>query len=157
MQLQARELAHVLNVWKVARLASVAPDGKPQLVPIVFVVDDGLIHSPVDGKPKRSAQLQRLRNVAMNPSVSLLIDQYAEDWRQLWWLRIDAVAEVVTGASIGTAALARIEAKLRSKYPQYATVPPFHDEPTLLRMKITRHVAWSSQKMDWLALREPQP
>jgi PPOX class probable F420-dependent enzyme len=156
MQLQSNELMHLLEIWPVARLASVTGDGKPQMVPIVFVVDEAAIYSPVDGKPKQTSHLQRMRNVATNPHVSMLIDHYTADWRELWWVRIDASAEVATDASMDTAALRRVEAKLRSKYPQYHSVPVFHGATSLLRLTIDRHIAWSARTMDWLTLEEPQ-
>jgi hypothetical protein len=36
--------------------------------------------------------LQRLVNVRAEPSVSLLVDQYDEDWSRLWWVRADGHA-----------------------------------------------------------------
>ena len=76
---------------RVARLATVTPDGSPHVVPIVFAVDGDTIYTAVDGKPKRSRQLQRLANIAAHPRVTVLADRYDEDWSQLWWVRADGV------------------------------------------------------------------
>ena len=51
------------------------------------------LYSAVDHKPKRSRALQRLENIAANPAVSLLVDDYAEDWSKLWWVRADGTAQ----------------------------------------------------------------
>ncbi len=153
MQLNPTQLSHLLDVWPIARLASLGSGRQPHLVPIVFVALDGAIYSPIDGKPKRGATLQRIHNVAAEPSVSLLLDRYDDDWDLLWWVRIDANAEVVSGSELTPPALQRIEDALRLKYPQYRTVAPFSGVPTLLRLTPTGHNAWSARPVVWEALR----
>lgn len=98
-----------------ARLATVGADG-PHLVPMVFAVDNGLIVSAVDGKPKSTRNLQRLRNIAVEPRVSVLVDHYDDDWSLLWWIRMDGRAEIREADS--TAGTAAVDA-LVAKYPQY--------------------------------------
>lgn len=80
---------------RVARLATADRSGRPHVVPIVFVVEGDILVSVVDHKPKRSASLRRLANVADNPSVSVLVDEYSDDWDRLWWVRADGTARVV--------------------------------------------------------------
>jgi len=149
MQLSPQQLAHVLAVWPVARFASVGEAQRPHQVPIVFAPVDGLIYSPIDGKPKRGGTLQRLRNVALGASVSLLLDHYDPDWQTLWWLRVDADADVV---SSDADEFARVASALRAKYPQYEKIDLFDGVPTLLRIRPIRHVVWSAQSVDWEAL-----
>jgi PPOX class probable F420-dependent enzyme len=153
VQLESRALAHVLAVWPVARLASIGADGAPHVVPIVFVAIDGILYSPIDGKPKRRAELQRIRNVAHNPSVSVVLDRYDADWRRLWWLRIDATADVTTRAAVAPVDWDRVVDALGRKYPQYSAVQMFTDAPTLLRIVPRRHTAWAAQPFDWETLR----
>ena len=102
----------------VARLATVTPDGRPHVVPIVFAVDDETVYTAVDGKPKSTARLQRLANIAANPRVSILVDRYADDWSQLWWVRADGVATVWFEGSECERGLE----SLRSKYNQYRDI-----------------------------------
>lgn len=83
---------------RVARLATVDAEGRPHLVPVVFAVVADTIYSAVDAKPKRSTALRRLANVRANPRVAVLVDHYAEDWRQLWWVRADGVGRVLDPA-----------------------------------------------------------
>ena len=79
---------------RVARLATVAGDGQPHLVPVVFAVEGDTVLIAVDAKPKRHRALKRLRNIADHPAVSLLVDHYDDDWSALWWVRADGVATV---------------------------------------------------------------
>ncbi len=70
-------------------------DGRPHVAPIVFAIEGDRVFSIVDAKPKRSPQMLRLRNIDGEPRVSLLVDHYDEDWRALWWVRVDGIAAVV--------------------------------------------------------------
>jgi PPOX class probable F420-dependent enzyme len=101
----------------VVRLATADSDGVPHLVPCTFAVDGSdRVVIGIDNKPKSSANLRRLRNIAENPQVSLLADHYSDDWAQLWWARADGMATVELS---GEDRAAHWEL-LRSKYPQYA-------------------------------------
>jgi PPOX class probable F420-dependent enzyme len=60
-----------------------------------FAVDGDVVYSAVDSKPKRRTALKRLANVAANPAVALLVDHYADDWDELWWVRADGTGRVV--------------------------------------------------------------
>ncbi|HEV7536536.1 MAG TPA: TIGR03668 family PPOX class F420-dependent oxidoreductase, partial [Acidimicrobiia bacterium] len=109
------ELAALAAAAPVARLATVGPDGRPHLVPCCFAVDGDVAYSIVDHKPKRSAALRRLDNIAANPAVCLLVDHYEDDWTALWWVRFDGHARVVVDGPEHAAAVA----VLCAKYPQY--------------------------------------
>ncbi|MCI4673546.1 TIGR03668 family PPOX class F420-dependent oxidoreductase [Candidatus Mycolicibacterium alkanivorans] len=102
----------------VARLATVTPDGRPHVVPIVFAVDGDVVYTAVDGKPKSSMRVRRLANIEANPRVSILVDHYADNWSQLWWVRADGTAAVWSNGP----QCERGRALLRAKYPQYQDV-----------------------------------
>ena len=127
-------LAQRFAAARVARLATVDDTGAPHLVPVVFALAGDVIHSAVDGKPKRHRALRRLANIAHEPRVSLLADHYDEDWSALWWVRADGVARVRDASPAGLAALT-------AKYPQYATAPP---AGPFLEMTVQRWAAWSA-------------
>jgi PPOX class probable F420-dependent enzyme len=84
---------------KVAHLATVSGEGRPHIVPIVFALDGNTLYFAVDAKPKKTARLARLKNIAANPAVSVLVDHYEDDWTRLWWVRADGTAHVITGAA----------------------------------------------------------
>lgn len=120
---------------RVARLATSTPDGIPHLVPVVFAVshdrrtdtaaDPGagagadVVYTAVDAKPKTTQRLRRLTNIANNPQVSMLVDHYADDWTQLWWIRADGVAAIHRDGEV----LRTGYQLLRAKYAQYQSVP----------------------------------
>jgi PPOX class probable F420-dependent enzyme len=110
---------------RVARLATIDPDGRAHLVPIVFALDGDTLYSAVDRKPKRSQTLRRIENARVRPDVTILIDHYDEDWTRLWWIRLRGRARVLDDGEERVRALAL----LREKYPQYRDAPP--DGPVL--------------------------
>ena len=76
--------------------------GLIDLVPITFaVVDDDSIVTAVDHKPKRTTRLQRLENIRKNPSVTVLVDHYDDDWSTLWWVRARGTPRSSTSSSPG--------------------------------------------------------
>lgn len=102
-----------LEASRSAVLGTADPDRGVHLVPVVFtVVDDQRIVIAVDSKPKRSRRLRRLVNIETDPRVSLLVEQYEEDWNLLWWVRVDGRARVVE--DIGD----DVERRHRQRYPQ---------------------------------------
>ena len=106
---------------RVARLATVRPDGAPHLVPVTFaLLDDDRVVTAVDAKPKTTQRLQRLANVEAEPRVRLLVDHYDEDWQQLWWVRLDGTARVVRDEPERGGMIE----PLLVKYEQYADAPP---------------------------------
>jgi len=124
----------LLDSWPIARLATLAEAGRPHLVPIVFAWHGGALWSPIDGKPKASTPLARVRNVERDPRAAVLLDRYTGDWKRLWWIRIDGRAEVMRGSGAAD--------PLRAKYPQYRDVPLFRAEPTWLRVAPERTASW---------------
>ena len=104
----------------VGRLATVDGDGRPHVVPIAFAEDDENLYFAVDQKPKRRRDLKRVRNIAGNPHVSVLVDHYEDDWTRLWWVRVDGVANVIAHEPDARRAIDLLVAK----YPQYAQERP---------------------------------
>jgi PPOX class probable F420-dependent enzyme len=105
---------------RVARLATVRPDGAPHLVPVVFVSEGDTVWLVVDEKPKRHRRVQRLVNNREEPRVSLLVDEYDEDWSHLWWVRADGRARIIDGGL----EFERAAGLLLRKYPQERPQPP---------------------------------
>jgi PPOX class probable F420-dependent enzyme len=132
----------VLERWPVARLATLGPEG-PHAVPVVFARAGGRLWSPVDGKPKSGAELARLRHVRADPRVCLLLDDYTEEWSELWWLRVSGAARVVEPADPARdPEVAAAVAALRGKYPQYGAMPVLRDPPRLLCIASLRLRSW---------------
>ena len=105
---------------RVARLATLDPDGRPHVVPIVFALADDTLYTAVDAKPKRSRTLRRIENARRSPEVTVLVDHYDEDWSRLWWVRLRGRARVLDGGEEAARALVL----LTEKYEQYRGAAP---------------------------------
>ncbi|MEV4568401.1 TIGR03668 family PPOX class F420-dependent oxidoreductase [Nonomuraea sp. NPDC049419] len=121
----------------VARMARLAEDGTPRIVPITFALLDGAIVTAVDHKPKTTMRLGRLRDIARDPAVSVLADHYEDDWARLWWVRADGTAEEADDPGTRERALAALAAK----YAQYRERPP---AGAVIRVEVTRWSAWAA-------------
>jgi PPOX class probable F420-dependent enzyme len=118
--MDATEINRRLAAAEVGRLATVGEGGRPHLVPICFALDGDTLYFAVDAKPKRTRDLKRLRNIAANPAVSVLVDHYENDWSKLWWVRVDGTARKVGDS----AEAGRAIELLMSRYPQYRAARP---------------------------------
>jgi PPOX class probable F420-dependent enzyme len=118
--MEAADARRRLAGSKVAHLATVSAEGRPHVVPIVFALDGETLYFAVDAKPKKTANLARLKNIAANPAVSVLVDHYEDDWTRLWWVRADGTAHIVTDNTEAQRALD----SLATRYHQYVTERP---------------------------------
>lgn len=122
----------------VAMLATAGADGAPHLVPVVFAMPEhrtDVLYTAVDAKPKTTQRLRRLANIEHNPTVSLMVDHYEDDWTKLWWVRADGAASIHhDGVEMATG-----YALLRAKYPQYRRVEL--DGP-VVTVEIRRWSSW---------------
>ena len=127
-----------LAAAQVARLATIDPDGRPHLVPIVFALAGDTLYSAVDRKPKRSQRLRRIENARARPDVTILVDHYEDDWSRLWWIRLRGRARVLDDGPERERALAL----LAEKYPQYRAEPP---EGPVLAVDVTEVREWRAE------------
>ena len=132
-----REMRHRIKTAMVARLATIGPEGRPQMVPITFVLADGSLYFAVDQKPKRTRHLQRLRNIAANPYVSVLVDHYEDDWSALWWVRVDGTARIVEAGPEFDNAISLLTAR----YEQYRSNRP---AGPVVAIKAERMTGWTA-------------
>jgi PPOX class probable F420-dependent enzyme len=121
----------------VARLGTADAQGRPHVVVVTFVVQGDMVYTAVDQKPKSGTNLKRLRNVGENPQVSLLADEYCDDWDTLWWARADGRAVVLTGPR-QTAEPLRL---LAGRYWQYREAPP---TGPVLAVTVERWSGWAA-------------
>ncbi|HEY0474156.1 MAG TPA: TIGR03668 family PPOX class F420-dependent oxidoreductase [Kribbella sp.] len=98
-----------------AFLATTGEDLRPHIVPITFALSGDELTFAVDHKPKTTPKLRRLANIAWNPRVAVLCDQYDADWSRLWWIRADGLAVVTPEGAVEP---------LVAKYPQYSETHP---------------------------------
>jgi PPOX class probable F420-dependent enzyme len=63
--------------------------------------------------------LQRVKNIETNGRVSVVADEWSEDWTRLRWVRLDGLATILESGAEHDRAIALLEAK----YPQYRELP----------------------------------
>jgi PPOX class probable F420-dependent enzyme len=120
----------------VARLATVTPAG-PRLVPVTFAWHHGAAVWAVDTvKPKAHRRLRRLRDLEADPRVALLVDHYADDWAELWWVELQGTAAALDGP----AAEAALDA-LAARHPRYRVERP---PGPVVAVRPLRWVWWSA-------------
>ncbi len=116
---------------RVAHLATADAAGAPHVIPICYALVGDAFYFVVDEKPKRSrTALKRLRNIAENPQVAVVIDDYDEDWTRLAYLLVRGRAAVVEDEAAYAAALVA----LRRRYPQYRAMPLACDTHPMVRI-----------------------
>ena len=116
---------------RVARLATADGDGRPAVIPICYVFDGGCFYSP--------RGLKRVRNIEANPHVSLVIDDYSEDWSKLVYTIVSGFAEILLPCDEH----ARAVALLRDRYPQYREMAI--DERMMIKITPTRIKRWAAR------------
>ena len=137
-------VARFIDSHRVARLATVDALAHPYIVPICYARAGVRFYSAIDEKPKRVPvrQLQRLRNIAVNPNAVLLIDEYSEDWSKLAYVAVHGAAVILEPESASTSEHAIAVAALRQKYPQYAAMRI--DANPIIRIEAVRLQSWAS-------------
>jgi PPOX class probable F420-dependent enzyme len=105
---------------RIAHLATADRGAVPHVVPVCFAVSGGTLYITIDEKPKRrpATALKRLRNIAENPAVAVIVDRYDEDWTRLGWVMLRGRAEILREGQEHQDA----QALLRSRYPQLAAM-----------------------------------
>jgi len=136
------ELEAYIRDSRVARLATVSRDGQPLVVPICYAYDGERLYSVIDRKPKRvpPEKLRRVRHIQENPKVSLVIDEYDEDWTKLRYVIIQAEAEVLFEGEEQERAIAL----LREKYSQYQNMD-LTGSP-VIRIMPQRIINWCAER-----------
>jgi PPOX class probable F420-dependent enzyme len=137
---------------RTATLATTAPDGRPRLVPVCFVlasavdaVGRAILYTPLDEKPKATTDprgLARVRDLLILPEATLLVDRWDEDWNQLGWVRLYGRGELLEPEPHEVAEHAAAVDALRAKYPQYR----LHDLESrpIIRIVVDRARAWGN-------------
>jgi PPOX class probable F420-dependent enzyme len=132
-------MRRLVETARVGRLATVSADRRPHAVPVCYALLGEVAYSAIDHKPKRSGRLRRIANLQQTGEACLLVDEYGEDWSNLWWVRMDGRGRVVEDP----AEAARAVNALADRYPQYRERPP---EGAVIALDITRWTGWSASE-----------
>ena len=121
---------------RVARVGTVNERGRVHLVPVTFALAGEAWYSPTDAGER---QAKRLRNLARDPRVSILIDAYDDDWAKVWWVRLRGNGRVVSDGPEREYA-GRL---LRHKYPQFADTPSEEGAGPVMAVNIEHWAGWA--------------
>ena len=137
---------HVREFVAAARLAHLATadaSGAPHNVPLCYWIDGERIYFAIDEKPKRQTglALKRMRNIAENPRVAVVIDHYEEDWSQLAYVLIRGHARVVEDPEEYLVALRH----LRDKYLLYRGMSMTPEKNPIVKIEPESVHAWGGR------------
>jgi PPOX class probable F420-dependent enzyme len=133
-----------LTLARVGRLATSDPNGNPHNIPLCFWFDGATrFYFVVDQKPKRLTPtgLKRMRNIAANPHVALIVDHYEEDWSYLAYVLVHGEAHVLDDPNEYMLALRN----LRDKYPQYRAMVLSLEKNPMVRIDARRVHVWGER------------
>jgi PPOX class probable F420-dependent enzyme len=133
---ERRFLAH----QRVAHLATADRRAVPHVVPVCFAISEHTLYVTIDEKPKRrpATALKRLRNIAENPAVAIIVDRYDEDWTRLGWVMLCGHAEILNEGTEHRDA----QVRLRSRYPQLGAMQIA--KYPVIAVRIERATSWGN-------------
>jgi PPOX class probable F420-dependent enzyme len=129
-----------LDAHTVGHLATADAAGAPHVVPLCYARLDDRLYFVADDKPKRRGPraLKRLANIAANPRVALVVDDYDADWTRLAYLLLHLDAAIVANDAEYVAALTA----LRERYAPYRSMPLARATHPMVRMTPRRWHLW---------------
>ena len=142
--LNDEHVSEFLKLARVAHLATADGAGVPHNVPLCFWYDEAAhFYFVIDEKPKRAtgAGLKRMRNLAENPRIALIVDHYEEDWSYLAYVMVHGAGHIVDDPNEYMLALRN----LRDKYPQYRTMTLSFEKNPMVRIDAGRVHVWGER------------
>jgi PPOX class probable F420-dependent enzyme len=123
---------------RIAYLATADRRAIPHVVPVCFAIIEPTLYITIDEKPKRGSAfpLKRLRNIAENPAVAVVVDRYDENWARLGWVMLRGRAEILNEGTEHDEA----QAALRSRYPQLGAMQIA--QYPVIAVRIERTISW---------------
>jgi PPOX class probable F420-dependent enzyme len=106
------------------------------VVPVCFAWVPPYIYTAIDGKPKRTMLLRRVRNITETGRASLVVDRWSENWKNLSYVLVEGPAEVLEDGRERDEALILLTAK----YPQYDDLPLAGN--LVIKLTAERTVEW---------------
>jgi PPOX class probable F420-dependent enzyme len=133
-----------LSHQRIAHFATADRRAVPHVVPVCFVILQSTLYITIDDKPKRAStvSLKRLRNIAENPAVAVVVDRYDEDWTRLAWVMLRGRAEILSAGTEYRDA----QALLRSRYPQLEAMQI--EAYPVIAVRIERVTSWGQLSVD---------
>jgi nitroimidazol reductase NimA-like FMN-containing flavoprotein (pyridoxamine 5'-phosphate oxidase superfamily) len=132
-----KELANLVALERVCRIATVGRDGRPHVVPVCHAADNGRIYF---GTGRDSLKVRHLK---ANPNLTVVVDVYAEDWGGLKGVMIQGSAALIARGP----RFRRFRDLLYRKYPQYPKEAAIGERDSVMIEVTPRHVtSWGFDK-----------
>ena len=97
-----------------------------------------VVYSAIDGKPKRTTLLRRVRNIRDTGRAALVVDRWSEDWKKLAYVLVEGPAVLLDDGIERDEALILLTAK----YPQYDDLPLVGN--LVIRLTAEHTVEWQA-------------
>ena len=132
-----KDLAKTVALERVSRVATVSRDGRPHVVPVCHVADNGRIYFAT------GRDSLKVRHLRANPNLAIIVDVYGEDWSVLKGVLIQG-----STALIGRGPRFRkIRDLLYRKYPQYPEESAIGERDSVMVEVTPRRVtSWGFEK-----------
>lgn len=127
-----KNVAKLLTLERVCRVATVGRSGVPHVVPVTAVFDDGKICFASEGDARK------VKNVRANPHAAVTVDVYSEDWSVIRGAMIQGDAKLVASGPRFT----RLRKLLYEKYPQYPQEAAIGDGDVMVEITPRRVFSW---------------
>lgn len=125
--------AEFLALQRVVHIATVDGRGVPHVVPVCAVVRDNRVYFA------SGADARKVRNLRVNPHVTVVADDYTEAWTGLRGVMVVGRATLQARG----APFRRARRLLYAKYPQYATEAALEEgDSVVIEVTPTRVFAW---------------
>jgi nitroimidazol reductase NimA-like FMN-containing flavoprotein (pyridoxamine 5'-phosphate oxidase superfamily) len=120
MKLTTKEKGFVESL-RVARVATVSPEGMPHNVPVCPLFERNKVYFATERNAKK------LRNIEVNPSVTVVFDEYSEAWEYLRGVMFQGKARVVNAKEFRG-----YRKKIYDKYSQYEHSAPLGERDSVI-------------------------
>jgi PPOX class probable F420-dependent enzyme len=129
----SRKAARLVELERVARIATVSASGTPHVVPVCHVLAGGKLYF---GSGRRGT---KVRNLRANPRVTVTVDLYSDAWDALKGVMVQGTATIVEKGP----RFRRLRARLYRKYPQYPAEAALGESDSVIIEVTPTHVfAW---------------
>ena len=132
-----KDLAKLVAMERVSRIATTGRDGRPHVVPVCHVADNGRLYFATG---RGSLKVRHLR---ANPNLAVVVDVYAEDWSLLKGVMVQGSAAFIEGGP----RFRKIRDLLYRKYTQYPKESAIGERDSFIVEVTPRHVtSWGFEK-----------
>ena len=125
-----KDLAKIVALERVCRIATTGRDGRPHVVPVCHVADNDRLYFAT------GRDSLKVRHLRANPHLAVVVDLYAEDWSVLRGVMIQGSVSFIDRGP----RFRKIRDLLYRKYPQYPKESAIAERDSAIVEITPRHV-----------------